>query len=74
MQLTPVKSSTRAMPANIGLGWNCKKRVAAHNKLIFFLKIFFNLHEHYNYLQFTQIRNHLLKDGSIVWLGLCLRG
>ncbi len=62
MQLTPIKSSTRAMPANIGLGWKCKERVVVHNKLNLLLKILQNLYEHYNYFQFTQIRNYLLQD------------
>jgi hypothetical protein len=35
--------------------------------------VFWNLHEHYILLQFTQVRNYLknlLKDPSTIWLGL----
>ncbi len=33
----------------------CKKRVVVQNKLYLQLKIFWNQHEHYNYLQLTKI-------------------
>jgi hypothetical protein len=51
----------------------CKKRVAVQNKSNSFLKIFWNLHEHYNYLQITQIGIFLEKllkvsDNALVQL------
>ena len=39
----------------------CKKRVVVQNKTNLLPKICWVLHEHYNYLQFTQIRNYLQK-------------
>ncbi len=39
----------------------CNKRVVVQNKMNLLLKIFWDIHEHYNYLQITQIKDYLQK-------------